>query len=101
MGNGKRSTTNHKRQTTNDKPQTTNINSEVLHLGKILWDYHHVNHIVQQSDCILALGSHDLRVADRAAELYLQGYAPMLIFSGGLGNLTREMWTRSEADLFA
>jgi uncharacterized SAM-binding protein YcdF (DUF218 family) len=49
----------------------------------------------------LALGSHDLRVADRAAELYLQGYAPVLIFSGGLGNLTRDMWTRSEAELFA
>ena len=49
----------------------------------------------------MALGSHDLRVADRAAELFLQGYAPTLIFSGGLGNLTRDMWTRSEAEVFA
>jgi len=49
----------------------------------------------------LALGSPDLRVADRAAELYLQGLAPLLIFSGGLGNLTREMWSVPEAILFA
>jgi uncharacterized SAM-binding protein YcdF (DUF218 family) len=47
------------------------------------------------------LGSHDLRVADRAAELYMQGCAPVLIFSGALGNLTRDLWTISEAELFA
>jgi len=40
-------------------------------------------------------------VAERAAELYLQGMAPMLIFSGGLGNLTRDLWTIPEAILFA
>ncbi|MET0299945.1 MAG: YdcF family protein, partial [Flavitalea sp.] len=39
--------------------------------------------------------------ADRAAELYLAGFAPLLVFSGGLGNFTKEVWTRSEADLFA
>jgi uncharacterized SAM-binding protein YcdF (DUF218 family) len=49
----------------------------------------------------LALGSHDLRVAERAAELYLQGFAPLVVMSGGLGNFTREMWTEKEADKFA
>jgi len=42
-----------------------------------------------------------LRVADRGAELYLQGWAPILLFSGGLGNLTKDIWTESEADQFA
>ncbi|MEI9958482.1 MAG: YdcF family protein [Ferruginibacter sp.] len=60
-----------------------------------------MNHSLEKSDCILALGSHDLRVADRAAELYLQGWAPLVIMSGGLGNFTQEMWTESEADKFA
>jgi uncharacterized SAM-binding protein YcdF (DUF218 family) len=50
---------------------------------------------------ILALGSHDLRVADRAAELYLEGWAPLVIMSGGLGNFTQEMWKEKEADKFA
>jgi uncharacterized SAM-binding protein YcdF (DUF218 family) len=33
--------------------------------------------------------------------LYLEGWAPIIIFSGGLGNFTKEMWTETEADQFA
>jgi len=77
------------------------ISSQILQLAQQLWDYHHVNHQLKKSDCILALGSHDLRVADRAAELYLEGWAPLVIMSGGLGNLTQDMWTVPEADQFA
>lgn len=77
------------------------INSETFSLAQILWDYHHMNHQLEKSDCILALGSHDLRVADRAAESYLEGWAPLIIMSGGLGNLTKGIWTESEADQFA
>ena len=75
--------------------------AETLHLAKKLWDYHHMHHALEKADCILALGSHDLRVAERAAELYLEGWAPMVIFSGGLGNFTKGMWTETEADQFA
>ncbi|HVY75365.1 MAG TPA: YdcF family protein [Puia sp.] len=74
---------------------------ETIRLAKILWDYHHMNHEPEKSECILALGSHDLRVAERAADLYLQGWAPLVVFSGGLGNLTRDLWTEPEADQFA
>jgi uncharacterized SAM-binding protein YcdF (DUF218 family) len=77
------------------------MTSEIISLARLLWDYHHVNHSLKKSDCILALGSHDLRVAERAAELYLQEYAPLVIMSGGLGNFTKEMWTEKEADKFA
>jgi len=77
------------------------INEETLRLAKKLWDYHHVNHTVEKAEFILVLGSHDLRVADRAAELYFEGWASMIIFSGGLGNFTKEMWTETEADKFA
>ncbi|MEO7313825.1 MAG: YdcF family protein [Ginsengibacter sp.] len=74
---------------------------QILPLAQILWDYHHMNHTPVKSDCILALGSHDLRVAERAAELYLKGLAPLVIMSGGLGNFTKEMWSEKEADKFA
>jgi len=77
------------------------ITPEILSLAQQLWDYHHVNHQLSKADCILALGSHDLRVADRAAELYIEGYAPFVIMSGGLGNFTQNMWTEKEADRFA
>jgi len=77
------------------------LTPEILLLALHLWDYHHVNHSLEKADCILALGSHDLRVAERATELYLQGWAPLVIMSGGLGNFTKEMWTEKEADKFA
>jgi len=77
------------------------ITDEAIALAQELWDYHHMQHVPEKADCIFALGSHDLRVANRAAELYLQGWAPLLIFSGGLGNLTKSIWTETEADQFA
>ena len=77
------------------------LDQEVIHLAKILWEYHHMHHEPEKSECILALGSHDLRVAERAADLYLQGWAPLIIFSGGLGNFTKGVWTEPEADQFA
>jgi len=70
-------------------------------LAKIIWDYHHMNNAVRKSDAILVLGSHDIRVAQRGAELYLQGLAPNLIFSGGIGRLSKGVFKKPEADLFA
>ena len=77
------------------------ITPEITLLAQKLWDYHHMNHTLVKADCILALGSHDLRVAERAADLYLEGWAPLIIMSGGLGNLTQNIWTEPEADKFA
>ncbi len=77
------------------------ITEEVITLSEKLWDYHHVNHQLRKSDCILVLGSHDTRVAERAVELYFGGLAPILIFSGGLGRLTDGLWNETEADKFA
>lgn len=77
------------------------INAETLKLAKAIWNYHHLNNKLEKADCILVLGSHDTRVADCAAQLYLEKWAPLLIFSGGLGRLTEGVWTETEADLFA
>jgi len=77
------------------------ITNHVLQLAQKLWDYHHMQHTLEKADCILTLGSHDTRVAERAAELYHQGWAPLLIFSGGLGRLTSGSWTETEAERFA
>ena len=77
------------------------VSKEILLLARKIWDYHHMNHAMKKSDCILVLGSHDTRVAERGAELYLEGWAPLLIFSGGLGRLTSDIWKEPEADKFA
>ena len=69
--------------------------------ARIVWDYHHVHHTLRKADCIVVLGSHDTRVAERGAELFLEGWAPLVVFSGHLGSLTSGIWTRSEAEVFA
>lgn len=75
--------------------------SHVDELASIVWDYHLLNHELEECDCILALGSNDVRVAEHAAMLFLNGYAPRLVFTGGVGELTRGMFKASEAEAFA
>jgi uncharacterized SAM-binding protein YcdF (DUF218 family) len=60
-----------------------------------------MNHQLEHADAILVLCSHDKKVAERGAELFLGGWAPLLIFSGGLGSITKDIWTDPEADQFA
>lgn len=50
---------------------------------------------------IFVMGSHDLRVAEHAADLFFRGLAPHVVISGGLGRLTATRWTRPEAEMFA
>ncbi|WP_413110524.1 YdcF family protein [Thaumasiovibrio sp. DFM-14] len=68
---------------------------------EILWDYMQVDHTLSPSECIIVLCSNDTRVADYAAKLYLDGFAPYLIFSGGEGRFTNGLFDRSEAETFA
>mgnify|MGYP002626767883 CR=1 FL=1 len=53
-----------------------------------------------KADMILALGSHDRRVPGYAADLYLSGRAPLLVCTGGLGRITRNIWAEPEAEIF-
>lgn len=55
---------------------------ELDKLAKIVWEYMLMHHKLKPVDAIFILGSNDLRVADRAAELYHQGYADKVICSG-------------------
>ena len=66
----------------------------------VVWNYHLMGHSPAESDAILVLGSHDPRVAERGAQLYLQGWAPLLVCSGGRGRLTAG-WELTEAETFA
>ncbi len=66
-----------------------------------IWHYHQMKHRLEKADAILVLCSHDKKVAERGAQLFLEGWAPLLIFSGGLGSITKDMWNEPEADQFA
>ena len=77
------------------------MDSHLHALAETLWRYHQMNQQLKEADAILVLCSHDTRVAETGARLFLEGWAPLLIFSGGLGTITREMWSEPEADQFA
>jgi uncharacterized SAM-binding protein YcdF (DUF218 family) len=70
-------------------------------LAERVWRYHHMDHELQKSDVILVLCSHDTTVAERGAQLFLDGWAPLLMFTGGLGSITKHLWSDPEADRFA
>lgn len=74
-----------------------NINT----LAKIIWDFNVQLKSVEKSDCIIVLGSNDIRVAHTGADLYQQGFAPLVIFSGNVGRLSEGLWHRPEAEVFA
>jgi uncharacterized SAM-binding protein YcdF (DUF218 family) len=77
------------------------MNHHLHALAEKIWRYHQLNHRLSKADAILVLCSHDKSVAVRGAQLFLDGWAPLLIFSGGLGAVTRRMWSEPEADQFA
>ncbi len=82
-------------------PDTRMNTLSIDQLAQTIWDYHHLNHPLAKADLILALGSNDTRVAEYAADLYLQGLAPLLMFSGNVGALTKDQFTKPEAEVFA
>lgn len=72
-----------------------------IELVKKVWDYLYLGEKIEKCDCIIGCGCHDLHVAERCAELYNMGYADIIIFSGGVGKVTKNILTMTEAENFA
>lgn len=68
---------------------------------KLLWDYMHLNMPVQPADCIIGFGCINDDIPLRCAQLYRDGMAPRVLFTGGLGRNTLGRWSQSEAERFA
>lgn len=77
------------------------MHERVRALAHKIWQYHRLNHQLSRADAIVVLCSHDVAVAEHAARLFLEGWAPLLVFSGGLGVITSRIWSGSEAERFA
>ena len=68
---------------------------------QIIWDFLCLNQTPQQADVIVGFGNFNTDIARRAAELYHQGYAPKILFTGGLGRNTEGLLPEPEAVRFA
>lgn len=68
---------------------------------QILWDYLGMHQEPQKADCIVGFGNFNDNIARRAAELYHQGYAKRILFTGGLGRNTQGLLPEPEAARFA
>lgn len=71
----------------------------VDHYAKIIWDYMLMHHELRPADAIVVLGTSDNRVAERGAELYHAGYAPLVITTGYRPAMS--MYSKTEAEIFA
>lgn len=70
-------------------------------LAKVLWDYNRSETPLKKADIILGLGNNDIKIAQHAAKLLLEGWAPLILFTGSFGLLTKESFTKPEAEVFA
>lgn len=67
----------------------------------VIWDYLGMHQQPEKADCIVGFGNFNTDIARRAAELYHQGYAPKILFTGGLGRNTEGLLPEPEAVRFA
>lgn len=68
---------------------------------QVIWDYLRLGQKPEKCDCIVGFGNFNTDIARRAAELYHQGFAPKILFTGGLGRNTEGLLTEPEAVRFA
>ena len=66
-----------------------------------VWDYLGMHQTPEQADVIVGFGNFNTNIARRAAELYLRGLAPVVLFTGGLGRNTEGLLPEPEAVRFA
>ncbi len=72
----------------------------VLEYANILWDFMKLGQEPRKADAIVGFGCYDEDIPRRCAQLYHQGFAPWVVFSGGLGRNTEGLFAVSEAERF-
>lgn len=75
--------------------------STALDDARVLWDLHQVPDEPRPTDVAIALGSHDIGVAEHAADLFRAGRFPLIVFTGANAPTTVKDFPRGEAVQFA
>jgi len=74
---------------------------EYLKPLQTIWDYLCLGQKPEKADVIVGFGNFNTNIARRVAELYHQGLAPKILFTGGLGRNTEGLLPEPEAVRFA
>ncbi|WP_181788717.1 YdcF family protein [Streptomyces phytophilus] len=74
------------------------ISAQVWADAQRLWDFQQMGHEPRPCSVAIGLGSHDLGVADTAADLYHRGMMPLIVFTGATSRTTRDRMPRGEAE---
>lgn len=80
-----------------NRKRVTVIPTKVRSDAQLLWDHHLMHHDPRPCPAAIALGSHDLGVADTAVGLYRRGMMPLIVFTGATSRTTRDRMPRGEA----
>lgn len=68
--------------------------------AKKLWDFFKSFRNDIKTDVVIVCCSYDLRICDYGCDYYIKNMAKKIIFSGNLGNWTRDIWSEPEAIIF-
>lgn len=52
--------------------------------AQVLWDYLCLHQTPEKADCIVGFGCYNEDIPRRCAQLYREGFAPYVLFTGGL-----------------
>lgn len=74
--------------------------SDVFHALEVIWNYMILNQRIQPCDIILGCGCSNMDIPVKCAELFKAGYGKKILFSGGLGKLTKDVFQKSEAEVY-
>lgn len=77
------------------------VDARIRAAARSLFDYHRIDDPLVPSDAIIGLGSYDPRVAERCAELFHAGIAPLVVMTGKAGHWTQGLYDGSEAEALA
>lgn len=77
------------------------MSSTVLDDARVLWEFHQIPGEPRPTDVAIALGSHDIGVAEHTADLFHAGRFPVIVFTGANAPTTVKDFPRGEAVQFA
>jgi hypothetical protein len=77
------------------------VDGSIAEAARTLWTFHARSDSHESLQALVCLGSYDLRVAHRTAELALEHPDAQLVVTGAHGNWTRGVFDATEAEVFA